>query len=119
MGIPDCKINPDQPADCPPSIAQPAACVLYRALKGSKAVQDDFKTEAEKERSKHLCLAWGLSVWTTKEGVEKARNIVPGFRKKCIILLRFENPKILRIDDAEIICDRITMDVPVFGHLFA
>ena len=36
-----------------------------------------------------------------------------------IIPLRLENPKIGRIDDAEIVSDRIAEDGPVFRHLLA
>src|SRR5258708_14467734 len=39
--------------------------------------------------------------------------------KKLTIHLRLDNPKIGRVDDAEVIGDRIAEDGPVFRHLLA
>lgn len=84
----DCKIHTKQPATCPPPSAQQVDQILYRGLKGVTACSDDFHSDAEKDRKGcdfSDCQSFGLSVWVNESGVETARLVVPGFKKKCIV----------------------------------
>ena len=62
---------------------------VFRAVKAIPASDDDLKSEAElpdSEADLSDCLNWGISVWTTPEGVAKARSIFSHFRHKRYIL---------------------------------
>jgi hypothetical protein len=77
--------NDHYPQDCPPSDAKPTANnVAFRFLsKDAVSVTDkDFMSYYDKEKYQMSCQARGLSIYTNEEGVAKARNLIPGFKKR-------------------------------------
>jgi hypothetical protein len=48
----------------------------------------DFESAAELRKypsGTGKCAEWGLSTWVSRDAVALARDIVPGFEKKCIV----------------------------------
>lgn len=81
------KFHAGLPTDCPLEGATTTTKRIYRALRSGAPDPYDFQSEAERKAYPHgtgSCAAWGLSSWVSLEAVQTARNIVPGFRKKCI-----------------------------------
>lgn len=76
------------PDNCPLAEAEAVTKRVYRAILKTAPTPADFESEAERRNYAHgsgTCKHWGLSAWVTRSAVELAREIVPGFNKKCIV----------------------------------
>ncbi len=79
----------DYPDDCPPYDARDTANyeVMFRFLgKNRQEVTiDDLKSYYDMGRAdEDDCQGRGLSIYTSEEGVRKARKQVKGFKNKCV-----------------------------------
>lgn len=72
------------PAQCPPVESIPPNHLVYRLISGDKAQASDFipyfLLKPGTDWKSRKCRACGLSVYTQKEDVEKAREINNGLR---------------------------------------
>lgn len=82
------KFHGGLPDDCPLPTAGAVNKRVYRAILRKSPTPYDFESEAERRKypdKTGLCLAWGLSTWISLDAVALARDIVPGFGRKCIM----------------------------------
>jgi hypothetical protein len=76
------------PDGCPPETAQPASVKVYRFVNNDPPNTEDFRSWRQENMDQPCpkgiteCQACGISVFTSEEGVCKARNKVPALRNK-------------------------------------
>jgi hypothetical protein len=62
--------------------------VIFRACRNFPARAADLQSDAERKRpgkDRPICENWGLSVWTTEDGVSFARDALAFTRKRFIV----------------------------------
>lgn len=75
------------PEPCPPSDAEDGPCVVYRAVENDPISDTDLESWVKSGHPSAKvtdCKHWGISVWTSIEAAEHAREIVPHMLDKYV-----------------------------------